>query len=84
VGGSADVAETVVEDEVFEVDEFAVDPQGGAGVGEVLPFEDARTDEGAGDALVETAESAAGVGDGFQQGGDGQFGEIVKHCFYGK
>ena len=35
-------------------------------------------------ALVETAESAAGVGDGFQQGGDGQFGEIVKHCFYGK
>ncbi|MHC2296147.1 hypothetical protein ACVJBD_000353 [Rhizobium mongolense] len=35
VGRSADVAGGVVEDEVFEMDEFAVDPQRGAGRGSV-------------------------------------------------
>jgi hypothetical protein len=84
VGGGADIAKTVVEDEVFEVDEFAVDPQGSAGVGEILPFKPSAADGGAGDALVEAGESAAGVGDGFQQGVEGQFCKIVRHCFYGK
>nr|CAD6628651.1 hypothetical protein RFYW14_04007 [Pseudorhizobium flavum] len=56
-----------MEDEVFEVDEFAVDPEGGAGVGEVLAFEEAGTHGRAGDTLVETGEGAAGLSDGFQQ-----------------
>ena len=34
----------VMEDKVFEMDELAVDPQRGAGVGEVLPFEEAGAD----------------------------------------
>jgi hypothetical protein len=67
VGWGADVSESVVEDEVFEVDEFAIDPEGCAGVGEVLPFEPSASDGRAGDALVEASEGAAGVGDGFQQ-----------------
>lgn len=61
MGGCADVSESVVEDEVFEVDEFAIDPKGGAGVGKVFPFEPSAADGGAGDALVETREGAAGV-----------------------
>ena len=47
-----------MEDEVFEVDEFAIDPKGGAGVGKVFPFEPSAADGGAGDALVETREGA--------------------------
>ncbi len=44
VGGRADIAGGVVEDEVFEMDEFAVDPQRRAGVGEILAFDPAGAD----------------------------------------
>ncbi len=42
--GRADIAGGVVEDEVFEMDEFAVDPQRGAGIGELGAFEEAGAD----------------------------------------
>lgn len=35
-----------MEDEVFEVEELAVDPQRGAGIGEVLAFDPSPTDLG--------------------------------------
>ena len=40
----SDIAGGVVEDEVFEMDEFAVDPEGCAGVGEILAFDPSRAD----------------------------------------
>jgi hypothetical protein len=46
----------VVEDEVFEMHQFAVDPQRGAGVGEILALDPAGADRRAGDALVETGQ----------------------------
>jgi len=52
VGRGADVAGGVVEDKVFEMDQFAVDPEGSAGVGELRAFEEAGADRRAGDALV--------------------------------
>ncbi|KAF5881348.1 hypothetical protein FY112_30675 [Rhizobium sp. PEPV16] len=54
VGGGADIAGGVVENEVFEMDEFAVDPQRSAGVGELAALDPARADRRAGDAFVET------------------------------
>jgi len=44
VGGGANIAVGVVQDEVFEMDELAVDPEGGAGVGEILPLNKAGAD----------------------------------------
>jgi len=44
VGGRAGIAKGVVEDEVFEVDELAIDPEGCAGIGEVLALEEAGAD----------------------------------------
>lgn len=49
-----------MEDEVFEMDELAVDPQRGAGIGEVLAFDPSLTDRRAGNPLVETGESDCG------------------------
>ncbi len=56
VGWGAGIAKGVVKDEVFEMDELAVDPEGGAGVAEILPIEEARSHRRAGDPLVETGE----------------------------
>jgi hypothetical protein len=50
-----------MEDEVFEMDQFAVDPQGGASVGELAALDKAVPDRRAGDALVETRECDTGV-----------------------
>lgn len=50
-----------MEDEVFEVDELAVDPEGGAGVGEILAFKEASADDRAGDAFVQTCQRCTGV-----------------------
>jgi len=41
VGGGAGIAKRIVEDEVFEMNEFAVDPEGGTRVCEIVPFEEA-------------------------------------------
>lgn len=56
MGWRADVAGGVVEDEVFEMDDFAVDPQRGAGIGEVSSFDPPASDRRARNALVETGE----------------------------
>lgn len=44
MSGGAGIAQGIVEDEVFKVDEFAVDPERGAGIGEILPLEEAGAD----------------------------------------
>ena len=44
VGGGASIAKSVVKDKVFEMHQLAVDPEGGAGVGEVLALEEASAD----------------------------------------
>ena len=41
---SARIAQGVAEDEVFEMDEFAVDPEGCTGVGEILSLKEAGAD----------------------------------------
>lgn len=60
VGGCANISDIVVEDEVFEVDEFAVDPEGRTGIGEVGALNPALTDRRTGDALVQTSQSDCG------------------------
>lgn len=50
-----------MEDEVFEMDEFAVDPQRGAGVSEMGSFDPALSDRRTGDALVQTRQGDASV-----------------------
>ncbi|UQE03863.1 hypothetical protein JEY30_49650 (plasmid) [Bradyrhizobium japonicum] len=52
VGGGADVHAGVVEDEVIEVDKFAVQPQTGAGISEVRPADCAVADWAFGQPLV--------------------------------
>ena len=84
MGGGADVSGGVVEDEVFEVDEFAVDLQRGAGVGEILAFDPPLPDGSTRNSFIEASKGTAGVGNRPQQGTDGEFSEIVSHCFYGK
>jgi hypothetical protein len=61
MGRCANIPRGVVQDEVFEVDEFAIDPQRGAGIGEVLPLEEAASDRRARNPLIETGEGNAGV-----------------------
>ena len=45
-----------MQDEIFEMHQFAVDPQRCASVGKVLAFEKTGADGRAGDALVETGQ----------------------------
>jgi hypothetical protein len=79
VGWGAGIAKGVVEDEVFEMDEFAVDPQRGTGVGKVLPFEEAGADGRASNALVETGQRDSGIESRPHQGCHADFREIVSH-----
>lgn len=79
MGGCADIAGGVVEDEVFEVNELTIDPQRSACIGEVGAFEEASADRRAGDALVETRERDAGVESRPHQGSHADFREIVSH-----
>jgi hypothetical protein len=52
-----------VEDEVVEVDKFAVEPQTGAGVSEVRPADRAVADWAFGEPLVEPGDSILGDGE---------------------
>ena len=61
VGRCTDVTGGVMEDEVLEMHQFAVDPQRGAGVGEILSFEEAASDLGARNALIEAGKRGSGV-----------------------
>ena len=53
VGGGTDVAKGIMQDEVLEMDEFAVDPERGLRLEEMRALEKALTDGRTGDALVE-------------------------------
>ncbi len=79
MGGCANVPRCVMENEVLEIDEFAVDPQRGAGIGEILTLEEARADRGSGNALVETGQRDTGVKSRPHQGCHADFREIVSH-----
>lgn len=57
VGRRANIAGGIVKDKVLEMDQLAVDPQRGAGIGELGSFDPPLPDRRAGDALVETRES---------------------------
>ncbi|RVI13870.1 hypothetical protein CN206_07000 [Sinorhizobium meliloti] len=61
----------LVQDEVLEMDELAVDPQRGAGIGKMRAFEEADPDLGTGDALVEPRERGSSRGNGLEQVLDG-------------
>ena len=57
--------------------EYAVDPQRGTGVGEVLAFDPTVADRRAGDALVNTGESDVGVDSCPRQDWHAYFRKIV-------
>jgi hypothetical protein len=59
VGGCANISDIVMKDEIFEMDEFAVDPERGAGIGELAAFYPSLADRRTGDALVEASEVPA-------------------------
>lgn len=67
VGGRANVAKRVMEDEVFEMDEFAIDPERGVRVKEMRALEKAIADGRAGDALIKAGKRDGGVGNWPQQ-----------------
>ena len=62
MGGCANILSGVVEDKVLEMDQFAVDPQRGTGVGEILTLDPPASDGRAGDALVKARQSDTGCG----------------------
>ena len=79
VGGCANIAGGVVEDEVFQVNEFAVDPERCTGIGELGALEEALTDRRTGDPLVQTRQSDTGFESRPHQGCHADFREIVRH-----
>lgn len=79
MGRGADVAGGVVKDEIFKVHELAVDPQRGAGIGEISPLEEAGANRRTGDALIETGERNASVESRPRQGFNGDFRENISH-----
>lgn len=79
VGRCADISKRIMQDEVLEMDEFAIDPERGMRLEEVGTLEKALADGGTGDALVETGKRDGGLRDRPQQALDGQFRKIVRH-----
>ena len=63
VGRGADVHAGVVENEIVEMDQFAVQPQTGAGVGEVGARNPAVADRAFGEPFVEPGERILGDGE---------------------
>lgn len=75
----ANIARGVVENEVFEMDEFAVDPQRGACIGELGALEEAHADGRTGNTFVETRQFDTGAKSRLHQGCHADFREIVRH-----
>jgi hypothetical protein len=67
MGRRADVGAGVMQHQVLEMHEFAVDPQRGAGVGKMRSFDPALTDRRTGDPLVKPGQGRAGVRNRSQQ-----------------
>ena len=84
VGGCADVAKCIMQDEVLDMNKFAIDPERGMRIEEMRALEKAFADRRAGDALVEPGKCDGGLGNRPQQALDGQSDEIVRHWNYGK
>ena len=79
MGGGTDISKRIMQDEVLEMDKFAVDPQRGMRVEEMRALEKTLADGGTGDALIETGKRDGCLGNRPQQALDGQSGEIVRH-----
>ena len=79
VGRGADVGAGVVQDEVLEMHELAVEPQRGAGVGKILALKQASADRRAGNPFIDPGQGGRRLGDMLQQTLDGQMSEIVTH-----
>ncbi|RWQ31934.1 MAG: hypothetical protein EOS21_31445 [Mesorhizobium sp.] len=76
---SADVHVGVVQDEVFWMDEFAVEPQRRGRVGKVLAFDKTVAQRAFVHALVEPGQKVFGASERLQQGVQGQISEFVSH-----
>ncbi len=63
VGRRADVHVGVVQDEILEVDELALEPQRGGRVGEVLALDKTVAHRRTGQPLVEARQNLGGAGD---------------------
>ncbi|MNV41024.1 hypothetical protein D3C71_1326460 [compost metagenome] len=61
MGRCANIPRGVMEDEVFEMDELAVDPERRTGVGELGALDPSLTHRRTGDALVQTRQSDTGI-----------------------
>jgi hypothetical protein len=79
VGRGADIHTRVVENEIIQVDEGAVEPQTGAGVGEVRPRAPAVADWTLGQPLVEPRERIFGGG---QRAGELAPRQWIEHSVY--
>lgn len=66
VGGGTDVPEGVMQDQVFEMNEFTVDPERGMRIEEMRALEKALTDGRPGNAFVETGKRDGCCGFYFQ------------------
>ena len=56
VGRRADIVAGIMQHQVLDMDELAVDPERGAGIGKMQPLDPARSHDRAGDALVESGQ----------------------------
>jgi hypothetical protein len=79
--GGVAVATGVVEDEILEEDEIALEGEAGAGVGEGGAGGPAVADGAGGEELIETSKSVLGGGQRRGEGGPGEWLEqAVNHC----
>lgn len=79
VGGCANISDIVVEDEIFEMDKFAVDPQRCAGVAEMGTLDPALSDRRTGDTFVQARQFDTGAECRLQQCCHADFCEIASH-----
>lgn len=77
--GGADVEADVVKDQVFKMHQLAVNPQRGAGDGEMGALDPPRSGTRTGDGLVEARQNRCGVRDRPHEGLERQFGQIITH-----
>jgi hypothetical protein len=79
MGRRANILCCIVEDEVFEMHKFTIDPQRGAGIGELVAFDPSLTDRRTGDPLVEACQRDSGVEGRPHEGSHANFCEIISH-----
>ena len=73
----------VVENQIFERNQVAVEPQAGAAVGKMGPGDPARLDRAAAQPFIETGEQIPGGGERSRQSGPGErVGEHISVAIY--